>query len=311
MYCAYRFSVALFCGTALLHCGSQLSAHPGHDLPIATTQASAPTGLHVEMKEENGFRLIRSDGIPDHQTGQFPNRGNPNKITPQSYSFRVPLNPSINEQPTSPMPPVIFGVAKNGVIFDPGTAEFWKNDRRSGWNYDALSGKINLGLDLNNAHVQPNGAYHYHGIPTGLVDPNLVPTTMIFIGYAADGFPIYSQTGHTIADDAQSPLKKLSSSWKLRTGDRPTGTLGPGGTFDGTFVQDFEYVAGSGDLDECNGRQGVTPEYPRGTYYYVLTDHYPFVPRYFRGTPDASFQKGPPGGPGGRPGRLPPPGPAR
>ena len=52
----------------------------------------------------------------------------------------------------------------------------------------------------------------------------------------------------------------------------------------------------------CNGRSGVTAEYPGGTYHYVITASYPFVPRCFAGTPDASFQKGPPGGGPGRPG---------
>ena len=33
----------------------------------------------------------------------------------------------------------------------------------------------------------------------------------------------------------------------------------------GTFTSDYQYVANSGDLDECNGRTGVTPEYPAGT----------------------------------------------
>ena len=79
--------------------------------------------------------------------------------------------------------------------------------------------------------------------------------------------------------------------------------MNPGGTFDGTFVDDYEYIAGSGDLDECNGREGVTPEYPEGTYYYVLTDTFPFIPRSYRGTPDRSFERrgAPPGG------RRPPP----
>jgi hypothetical protein len=74
-------------------------------------------------------------------------------------------------------------------------------------------------------------------------------------------------------------------------------------------------VKGLGDLDETNGRTGVTPEYPNGTYYYVLTDNWPFIPRMFRGTADASFarpggQGGPgPGGPGGqRPGGFGGPG---
>ena len=63
--------------------------------------------------------------------------------------------------------PILFGVAVNGVPFEAGTAEFWNGDRA--WNYEAKSGKIDLGLDQNDAHVQPGGVYHYHGLPTGLV----------------------------------------------------------------------------------------------------------------------------------------------
>ena len=73
-------------------------------------------------------------------------------------------------------------------------------------------------------------------------------------------------------------------------------------------------MEGLGDLDACNGREGVTPEFPDGTYYYVLTDAFPQVPRQFHGVPDDSFRKaGGPGGPGGRgpggprPGRGGPP----
>ena len=41
-----------------------------------------------------------------------------------------------------------------------------------------------------------------------------------------------------------------------------------------------------GDLDETNGRFGATPEFPNGTYHYVLTDAFPFIPRAWRGTPE-------------------------
>jgi YHYH protein len=51
------------------------------------------------------------------------------------------------------------------------------------------------------------------------------------------------------------------------------------------FQQDWEYVAGLGDLDECNGRKGVTPEFPNGTYHYVITDSYPYLQRCVKGTP--------------------------
>jgi len=195
-----------------------------------------------------------------------------------------------------------FGVAINGVAFDPGAAEWWNNDPASGWQYEALSGKINLGMDQNNAHVQPNGAYHYHGLPTGLIDQLGDGKKMLLIGYAADGFPIYERYGYTIKD-LRSSIKVLRSSYQLKQGTRPSG---PGNRYDGTFVQDYNYVAGSGDLDECNGRIGVTPEFLRGTYYYVITSEFPFIPRCFRGTPDDSFKRRGPGPRGRPPGPRPP-----
>ncbi|MFX8999754.1 YHYH protein, partial [Acinetobacter baumannii] len=83
------------------------------------------------------------------------------------------------------------GVAINGVPFDPGTAELWNNDMR--WHYEALSGLIptqgGLGVDANNAHVQPNGAYHYHGLPMGLLNQLNYTTHMTLVGWAADGYP--------------------------------------------------------------------------------------------------------------------------
>lgn len=263
-----------------------------------------PATNHVEITVKGEYRYIASNGIPDHKHGQFPNRGNPNRISEQNYSYRVPLHPKPAEQPINAggMP---FGVALNGVPFDPGTAELWHNDFN--WRYDALSGKINLGIDESNAHVQPSGAYHYHGLPLGLILKLGKPDQMTLVGYAADGFPMYNQYGHADARDASSPLRKLRSSYRLKKGKRPAGEKGPGGEYDGTFNQDFEYVAQFGDLDECNGRFGVTPENPEGTYYYAITEQFPFVSRLFRGVPDDSFRRrGPPGG-GGLGGRGPGP----
>ena len=68
------------------------------------------------------------------------------------------------------------------------------------------------------------------------------------------------------------PLKKLRSSYQLKKSARDGG---PGGQPDGRFGADFEYIQNSGDLDECNGRTGVTPEYPQGTYYYCITEDFP------------------------------------
>ena len=52
----------------------------------------------------------------------------------------------------------------------------------------------------------------------------------------------------------------------------------------GTFQQDYAYVVGSGDLEECNGRTDVTPEFPVGIYHYNATDSFPFFQRCVKGT---------------------------
>jgi len=52
----------------------------------------------------------------------------------------------------------------------------------------------------------------------------------------------------------------------------------------GAFTQDYEYVAGLGDLDDCNGRTGVTPEFPAGIYHYVATDTFPYLHRCVKGS---------------------------
>jgi len=307
----YKMIGLAFMGTLAL----PAAAHPGHDdageqgdVVFVQNQNNARSEVTIQVR--GAYRYVSANGIPNHVTGTFPNRGNPNTIRAQSYSYRMPAQPEVADETTSVYGQP-FGVAVNGVPFDPGTAEVWSPNGRTQirganheevWSYDALSGNIDLGVDQSNAHVQPNGAYHYHGIPIGLVQqlaPDSRTRSMVLVGYAADGFPIYSQLGYEEANDSDSAIVTLAPSFRLKEGNRPGGNDAPGGAYDGTFIQDFEYVDGLGDLDECNGRTGVTPEYPDGTYYYVLTDTYPFIPRAFRGTPDQSFARrrgGPPGG---------------
>jgi len=295
-------------------------AHPGHEesspmllaatAPGLVTTKSSPSEAQATITVEGEYRLVRANGLPNHETGQFPGRGNPHRITAQSYSFRVPVKPQMNAKPSAARG-AWFGVALNGVPFEPGTAEFWNGLPE--WVMEAKSGFIDLGLDVNNAHVQPTGAYHYHGLPTGLMQElGGEGRRMLLVGYAADGFPIYTSFAHGVATNAASPLKQVRSSWQLKKGERDGG---PGGKPDGKYTRDYEFVAGSGDLDDCNGRFGVTPEYPQGTYYYCITEEFPQLARSWHGTPNASFMKrgmggGPsgrrPGGPGG-PGNRPPP----
>ena len=280
---------------------AHVTGDPAHDGGTGTNRVT------ISLADDQ--RIIAANGWPDHLPGQFPRKGNPNTLSPQNYTFRMTLHPNVAATPTQDGG-WFFAVAVNGVPFEPGTGETWDNNPRSNWRYEANTGVLTLGLAENNAHVQPTGAYHYHALPVGLVARlGGDGKKMLLVGWAADGFPLYTSYGHSDAKDANSPLKKMHASYRLKSGVRPGG---PGGKYDGRFTQDFEYAPGTGDLDECNGRFGVTPEFPQGIYHYYITDEFPFVARLFRGTLDKSFQKndGPPGRGGlrgnavGRPGNF-------
>lgn len=289
-------------------------------LQIAYRTPTALPANKVEISVSGSYRYIKTNCIPDHATGTFPNAGNPNSIKAQDVTFKMPVKPKALNQKGQRFPG-IFGVAVNGVPLDPNTGETWDgNPMSKSWRYEALTGHINLGCDQNNAHVQPDGTYHYHGIPTALLERLTEgKPKMVLMGFAADGFPFYGPYGYIDPKSPKKGLKKITTGYRLKSGTRPDG---PGGKYDGTFLQDFEWVQGKGDLDDCNGRFGVTPEFPEGTYHYYLTYDYPFIPRLFKGTPDDSFKHRslPPSRPGGGapgaggfppggPGAFPPPHP--
>jgi len=110
------------------------------------------------------------------------------------------------------------------------------NDVNQPWRFDPMHGPNGFNVDMNNAHAQPDGAYHYHGPP-----------------------PIFNGDSETAGD--------------------------PGGPYDGTYRDDYEYVAGQGDLDACNGMS------VNGQYGYYVTTGFPYLVGCYTGTPDASFLK--------------------
>jgi hypothetical protein len=241
----------------------------------------------------DGKRSLSANGIPDHEVGEFPNSGNPNTISEQSVSASYVLVPEeSNTATTLGGPRGATGYVLNGVKIDAATAgscDDSGNDcsliNNSGnWSIEALGQSgFNFGTDDNNAHVQPDGTYHYHGMPEGFItNQGGNSTTMTIIGWAADGFPIYARYGYSIASDSTSALKSMTSSYQLinnNSSARPSTSI----YALGTFSQDWEYVDGSGDLDECNGRLGVTPEFPNGIYHYFATDSYPYFQRCVKG----------------------------
>ncbi len=123
------------------------------------------------------------------------------------------------------------------------------------------------------AHNGPSGVhYHYDAMCQFWDDPN--GETIVnydytdldstqhspIIGWAFDGYPIYGM--YTWDDNGQ--VAAMKSSYEVERSSE-------GGDQGYNGIDDWNYVNGLGDLDQCNGRFGATPEYPQGTYYYVST----------------------------------------
>ena len=266
------------------------------DIDVVQTEAPAPTtgdasytGSYVLVDEEfgtmttvtvaNGVRAIVSNALPDHEVGEFPNPGNPNTISEQDVSYEYPVDPVYVGSATNAMTP---GVAVNGVKFEPDTAETVTCESGETFRVEALQDIYDLGLDFNNAHVQPTGEYHYHGISELLADAYSTDDDLVHVGFAADGFLMYySKSG------AYSPSYSLSTT--ARSGVDCVGSMALGGgavevegtMADGTYASDWQYGDDSGDdnlyLDECNGTE------IEGSYAYVITDEYPFISRCLNG----------------------------
>ncbi len=234
-------------------------------------------------------RTITINGIANHLVGEFPNAGNPNTIAEASETFTMTTEPSVASSITNGQGHT-FGVLFSGVAVDPYTAEFFQGSGgvNMQWNITTLQNERDLGLDCNNAHVQPTGRYHYHGLPIRYAfEEGIDGSQMVKVGYAGDGFSIYYKYGY---DDDGTTLIELESGYRLKTEERSgDGVTAPNGCPNGLYFQDYEYVEGISELDACNGRFGKTPE-AENEYYYVITDNFPSSPLCFSGTPDNSFR---------------------
>ena len=75
----------------------------------------------------------------------------------------------------------------------------------------AQGGGILLGIDDWLAHVQPDGTYHYHGIPDRYLTNQPGRHGPLF-GWAGDGFPIYLRAGYVDPEDPSTGVEVLMSS---------------------------------------------------------------------------------------------------
>jgi hypothetical protein len=216
--------------------------------------------------------------IPGYDIGPW--AGNPNQPANQNFLFKITRAPQKNTSAPIETPLGHIGVWRNGVsVFNAKDARSYNN--KNIWHQNAI---VVEGSSFDDClgHPAPNGEYHHHLNPICLYDQNNKTEHSPIIGYAFDGFPIYGAYGFANPDSTGS-ITRMRSSYRLRditdrsalvTGSLPTSDQGPTISAQyplGYYVEDFEYVAGLGDLDEHNGRFAVTPEYPQGTYAYFMT----------------------------------------
>lgn len=290
--------------TVLLFAVSNVSGAYAHDITNALLTARAANcadfadaytaiATDVQSREEHNasFEIsasgstcaITSNAVPNHDfnaTGRFAT-----KFSTQNQNFSITTAPKMANTPTTLSLQYDNAIFLNGVKLDlmaagcygVGDGRIGCFDMSSPYRYDPMSETANFGTDEHNAHTQPDGTYHYHGNPMALFEQTNASAPSPVIGFAADGFPIF---GSYISDGGK--IRKAVSSYQLKSGTR---SGGPGGAYDGTYVDDWEYLAGSGDLDVCNG---MTQD---DVYGYVVTDTYPHVMACFSGTPDNSFRK--------------------
>lgn len=217
--------------------------------------------------------------IPGYDIGPW--AGNPNTPANQNFVFKITRNPVQNTGTLTAAGLGHIGVWRNGVsVFNAEDAMSYNN--QGIWNRDALVFE-GASFDVCLGHPAPNGEYHHHVSPNCLYNYMDDEVHSDLIGYAFDGFPIYG-TFAFANTDGTGGITRMRTGYQLRAiTDRTTladgtvltvGQYGPaiGTQYPlGSYIEDYEFVAGLGDLDEHNGRFCVTPEYPDGIYAYFVT----------------------------------------
>lgn len=290
------------------------------------------------------FVYVASEGIPRYATSPFPD-GNPSQPQEQGYLFQIPREPIEGPSGGTATGLGHTAVLINGVPTFNALDAFSYNNQGV-WNqngvyfendgFDCAKGHPAMG---SYHHHQVPSSFNNSLAPTSSICDDFPSDALItvdpdvhspLIGWAFDGYPIYGPFGHAL-DDGTGGIERIASSYQLRDilerTTLPDGTaLAPnqyGPALDelvtpplpgaqptmailGAYIQDYEFIDGSGHLDAFNGRFAVTPEFPEGTYaYYATVDEhwngaYPyFFPRYRGVVATDNLGGGGPGGPGG------------
>jgi hypothetical protein len=194
-----------------------------------------------DMYVEGTNLVIKTSGRPDHKSPYYKDTQwnntlyeayngsnanfilNPNRIATQNYTFKIPLNPAVNNaHPATPSG--AMGVSLNGVPF---------------FNqYAAMNAPLTNEIDSFDqygGHPQQQGGYHYH------IEPFYLTTQKgksVLLGFLLDGFPVYGplENGKTLK----------SSDLDVYHGHSHATTDYPNGIYHYHITADSPYLNGSG-----------------------------------------------------------------
>jgi len=186
---------------------------------------------YVDIEAYEEYCDIYSDNIPNHDFNDS-SANFASNVMERDRTFKVKRFPEAASQNTEIQRGVWDALMLNGVVVDLKSAGCYSpsspNANSDGniaagcgqsaqWNLVPLEYTSMFGVDIHNAHVQPDGSYHYHGNPNAMFDDSPSGEGSPFIGFAADGFPIY---GSYILDDTTGTYRKALSGYTLKEGTR-------------------------------------------------------------------------------------------
>lgn len=282
---------------------------------LNTTGLTGFNGLAANVQRVQysaGSVYVSCSSIPSYTIGPWP--GQPT-MGPgaQNFTFRFTRTPQANTGTPTATPGGHVAVWTNGVsVYTARDANSYNNLRI--WNQDAVMNE-GRGFDACNGHPNMMDEYHNHVNPKCVYNDRDSSAHSPIIGFAFDGYPIYGTYAYASATAGGGAIKSMKSSYRMRSittrttlpGSStvlPANQQGPAVSMQaplGKYVEDYEYVAGRGDLDEHNGRFCKTPEYPAGTYAYFVTLNrlyegaYPYTlgPTYYGVVPNYGNTGGP------------------
>ncbi|HLX25824.1 MAG TPA: YHYH protein [Candidatus Cybelea sp.] len=174
------------------------SAGTWNELEKVAVEGSVAWRSQFANSVSGATRMLSGNGLPSHKTGTFPISSsdpayqydqNPNAISAQSLSYRIPAKPAIAAEPSClNMGPI--GVMTTGAVLF---------NALDALGHDAAAHEV---LDSCWGHPQMSGLYHYHTFSSCMNDSSTGHSRLL--GYALDGFGIYGPRGEngTVTTDA-------------------------------------------------------------------------------------------------------------